>query len=286
MGILFGLLSAVFWGTGDYLISLLTRRTGTPRAMVFIQAFSLLSWVVLLLISGQKLPQTTLLGLAIVTGVLHVAGLLLTYRAFEIGTLSLVSPIASGFAVVTALVAFANGERPPVLALGGTALLILGVVVATYTPDTGDASAKKRSLAGVPEALGSALAFGIMFYLFERVEGGMGVLWPLVILKTMAFGSALISVLGAKKPLENAPKSSPTLLFSLALGAAALDTLAWLSYNKGLAENQFVTIVTALASLFSLVTILLAWIFLKDRLTLNQWAGVALVLTGILLVSL
>lgn len=286
MGILFGLLSAVFWGTGDYLISLLTRRTGTPRAMVFIQGFSLLSWVVLLLISGPKLPQTTLLGLAIITGVCHVVGLLLTYRAFEIGTLSLVSPIASGFAVVTALIALADGENPPALALGGTALLILGVVVATYTPENGDQSSQKKSLAGVPEALGSALAFGIMFYLFKRVETGMGVLWPLVILKTMAFGSALVSVISAKKPVEEAPKSSPMLLLSLAIGAALLDTFAWLAYNKGLAENQFVTVVTALASLFSVVTIILAWILLKDRLTRNQWAGVVLVLTGILLVSL
>ncbi len=294
MGILFGLLSAVFWGAGDYVITQLTRRTGTPRALLSIQFFSLMAWITCLVVTNQGLPTNqNFWGLAVAAGVCHVVGLVLTYRAFEIGTLSLVSPIASGFAIVTALIAFANGERPPALALAGTGLLILGVVCATYTKDT----EQKKSLVGVPEALGSALAFGIMFWLFERVQVNMGVWWPLVILKSMAFLSALISVVSSKKSpaaaspapesqlVEEGVQSSPLQLFLLALGAAALDTFAWLAYNAGV-RTQFVTVVTALASLFSVVTILMAWVLLKDRLSRNQWTGVALILAGILLVSL
>lgn len=293
MGILFGLLAAIFWGAGDYVISTLTRRAGTPRALLSIQFFSLLAWTIGLIVTRQALPSAGFWGLAIAAGVCHVAGLILTYRAFEIGTLSLVSPIASGFAIVTALIAFANGERPPTLALAGTGLLILGVVVATYTHN----AEEKRSLVGVPEALGSALAFGIMFWLFDRVQIHMGVLYPLVILKSMAFLSAVVSVVSSKKPQTieanapvveanvEAPPASRGQLVGLAIGAAALDTLAWLAYNAGV-RTQFVAVVTALASLFSVVTILMAWVLLKDRLTRNQWAGVVLILSGILLVSL
>lgn len=290
MGILFGLLAAIFWGAGDYVISVLTRRTGTPRALLSIQFFSLLAWTVGLIVTQQTLPAPGFWGLAIAAGVCHVVGLILTYRAFEIGTLSLVSPIASGFAIVTALIAFISGQRPPALALAGTGLLILGVVVATYTHN----AAEKRSLVGVPEALGSALAFGVMFFLFDRVQVHLGVLYPLVILKSMAFLSALVSVMAGKKPAiaeaevpteTQAPPASRGQLIGLAIGAATLDTLAWLAYNAGV-KTQFVAVVTALASLFSVVTILLAWVLLKDRLTRNQWAGVALILSGILLVSL
>lgn len=282
MGIFFGLLSAVFWGVGDYLITQLTRRSGTARALLSIQFFSLLAWIGCLVATRGHFPgQSNFWVLAFVAGVCHVGGLLLTYRAFEIGTLSLVSPIASGFAVVTALISLANGERPPALALAGTALLIAGVVCATYTHN----ASEKRTLAGVPEALGSALAFGVMFWLFDRVRIHLDVLWPLVILKSMAFLSALVSVLSSKKREEDAQEhSSPTQLLLLAIGAALLDTFAWLAYNAGV-RSQFVAVVTALASLFSVVTIVLAGLLLKERLTRNQWAGVALVLTGILLVS-
>lgn len=284
MGILFGLLSAFFWGVGDYVITQLTRRTGTARALLWIQFFSLMAWVVCIVVTRAQLPAVQgFWGLAIAAGVCHVVGLSLTYRAFEIGTLSLVSPIASGFAIVTALIALANGERPPALALAGTALLILGIVCATYTHD----AQEKKSLVGVPEALGSALAFGIMFWLFDRVQIHLGVLWPLVILKSMAFLSALVSVVASKKreanPAGEVP-APPLHLALLAIGAALLDTFAWLAYNAGVA-TQFVAVVTAVASLFSVVTILLAGVLLRERLTRNQWTGVALVLAGILMVS-
>ncbi len=300
MGILFGLLAAIFWGTGDYVITQLTRRSGTARALLSIQFWSLLAWLGALVVTRQALPQVSggngIWWLAIAAGVCHVGGLILTYRAFEIGTLSLVSPIASGFAIVTAFIALLNGERPPLLALAGVGLLILGVVCATYTHN----AEEKKSLVGVPEALGSALAFGVMFYLFDRVQIQLGVLYPLAILKSMAFLSALVSVVssknakkaepGAENAEEVAPEVAPIAsstfqLFALAIGAAALDTVAWLAYNAGVA-TQFVTIVTALASLFSVVTLLLAWVLLKERLSRNQWTGVIFILVGILLVSI
>ena len=73
-------------------------------------------------------------------------------------------------------------------------------------------------------------------------------------------------------------------MIALAVGAAAADTMAWLAYIAG-TESSYATIVTALASLFSVVTVLLAWRFLRERLAVHQWAGVAAILCGILLVS-
>src|SRR5687767_4932320 len=41
VGILLGIASAIFWGLGDFLITLLTRRIGTSRALIGIQSLSL-----------------------------------------------------------------------------------------------------------------------------------------------------------------------------------------------------------------------------------------------------
>ena len=71
----------------------------------------------------------------------------------------------------------------------------------------------------------------------------------------------------------------------LAVAAAAADTFAWLTYIWG-TSTAYATVVTALASLFSVVTVILAWRFLRERLAVHQWAGVAVILLGILLVSL
>lgn len=302
MGIFFGICAALCWGAGDFLITQVTRRIGTSRAMVGIQTLSLLGWMVLL-VQQPGIPTTSIAiwGVTLLAGVCHVLGLVLTYRAFEIGTLSLVSPIASGFAVVTAALAlFSGSEQPPALTWAGSALLIIGIVLAT----TSSLGIAKVTLKGVPEAIGSALAFGTMFWIIDVfVAPTLGFIWPLVVLKLMAVASSLVSLV-ARQPTSVAQsalqpgeimvpsaRSTPAhtssahwVLGGLAVGAAATDMLAWASWTLG-TRTEYATVVTALASLFSVVTILLAWKLLRERLTLSQWSGIAVILLGILAVS-
>jgi uncharacterized membrane protein len=280
VGIVYGVFAALCWGFGDYLITLLTRRVGNERSLVWTQIASLLLWLVMLAAMGSpKFDANSLLSV-LAAGVLHVAGLKLTYRAFEVGTLSIVSPLASGFAIVTAVLALIFGHAPAAIALGGAALLVVGIGFAT----TGD-TAGSKSMAGVPEAIGSALAFGGMFYLFDRiVPSGSPIasyFVPLVVLKTLA---TLTFSLPHFRTVCKPTDLNPSVL-GLTLGVAAMDTGAWLSFLFGM-KTEYVAIVTAVASLFSVVTVILAAVFLKERLRPAQWAGVAVILVGIFVVSL
>lgn len=297
MGILYGLSAAFCWGIGDFWITSLARRVGTPKTMFSVQVLSLLFWLSFLMIQpGAPSVSVVFWALALAAGLFHVLGLVCTYKAFEIGTLALVSPIMSGFAVVTALLALISGERPPVPALIGTALLIGGVVLATRAP----LETQNLSLAGVPQAILSAIAFGVMFWMFDFIQPKLGFIWPLLILKTMATANGWLSLRSVRKEseTEHCVENSGALkrtdaaitvprdnMWILAFGAAGADTLAWVTFIYG-TRTEYVTIVTALASLFSVVTILLAWSLLRERLAMNQWVGVAIILFGILLVSL
>jgi len=283
LGILFGILAATFWGIGDFFITLLTRRVGTRWALLSIQVLSLMAWIVLLLRhSLPALGSPGLWGILLATAVCHVLGLAFVYRAFEIGNLAIVSPISSAFAIVTAILSLISGERPPALVLAGSVLLMLGVTLATRGESGAEAP---RSLRGVPEALLSALAFGTMFWLFYfYIEPKLGYAVPLVSLKALAVGgSALALVLARPASGGGSVKPSPEVVL-LAIGAAAADTAAWLTYIEG-THTSYATVVTALASLFSAVTVLLAWRFFRERLAVHQWVGVAVILMGILLVS-
>ena len=283
MGILFGILAAAFWGAGDFLITLLTRRVGTRWALLSIQALSLAAWALILLARAQPLQGSPgLWGILVVTAICHVLGLAFVYRAFEIGNLAIVSPISSAFAVVTAALSLLSGERPPALVLAGSALLILGVAMATRAQASAGPSIPP--LRGVPEALLSAVAFGVMFWLFYfYVQPKLGYTVPLVALKGAAvLGSALIFL---RRPVEGGGAiGSIGSLAVLAAGAAVADTAAWLTYIEG-THSSYATVVTALASLFSAVTVLLAWRFFRERLAAHQWAGIAIILVGILIVS-
>jgi drug/metabolite transporter (DMT)-like permease len=158
----------------------------------------------------------------------------------------------------------------------GTALLIAGVIVVSRTRNTSNA----RALAGVPEALGASLCFGFYFWMLNGVTPTLGAFWPVWITRLVQLLCALL-MLVVRGPFELKPlwKSFPLLLI-----ATVLDSGALLAFNLGIGQT-YTTVTTALTSLYSAVTVLLAWMFLRERLSSGQWAGVGVILAGVLLVS-
>jgi drug/metabolite transporter (DMT)-like permease len=67
--------------------------------------------------------------------------------------------------------------------------------------------------------------------------------------------------------------------------AGILDTSAFLANNAGMQMGQ-ISVVSVLASLYGAVTVLLAWIFLRERLDMSQWFGIVMIFAGIVLVTL
>jgi len=310
MGILFGLTAALCWGTGDFLVTRLARRIGVALAMFYVQLVGLLATGGLLLAQpGAPAPSAGVWALTIGISVINMIGTLLLYRAFAIGTLALVAPITSGFAIVTALLALAAGERPAPLTLIGALLLIGGVIVISRAhPGEGGGTAEARGSriedrriaildprasdhpssfvklalpAGVPEALGVVLCFGFYFWALDLVTPSLGILWPVLATRAIEVGGALLLLLGRGA----APALLPRAGWALVVSAALLDTLAFVAFNLGIGST-YTAIVTALKSEASAVTVLLAWVILRERLAAAQWAGVGVILMGVLLVSL
>jgi drug/metabolite transporter (DMT)-like permease len=298
MGILFGLTAAICWGLTDFVITQIARQLSVPQAFFYVQLVGT-GLTGLLLLANPALPAPTAGMWALVIGVslFNLAGTLLLYRSFAFGTLSLVSPIASAFAVVSALLALLAGERPALLALLGALLLIGGVTLVSRSQH--EARDERRTTKvervalfrpssfvlqlppGVPEAIGVALCFGIAFWALDFVTPALGILWPVLMIRLVETVAAVLFLL--RRRIR--PTRLTRGMAALVLASAALDTLAFVAFNLGLG-SAFTSIVTALASLFSAVTVLLAWAILRERLAPAQWAGVAIILAGVLLVSL
>jgi drug/metabolite transporter (DMT)-like permease len=278
MGIIFGLLAALCFGLADFVVTQATRRVGVLQALFAIQLFGVLVVGGVLIMMRQVPPLSPAVwGEMAAISVVNFVGTLLLYRSFSIGTLSLVSPIASGFAVVTAVLALSMGERPPVLTLVGTLLLILGVIVVSRVRGSTSATV----LTGIPEAIGAMFCFGLYFWAINRITPTLGVLWPVWTTRLVQLICALI-VLRLRGPFKTGMTWRTA---SLLLSAAVLDSGALLAFNLGIGQT-YTTIATALASLYSVVTVLLAWLFLRERLNTGQWAGVGAILVGVLLVSI
>jgi uncharacterized membrane protein len=302
MGILFGLSAALSWGVGDFLATKVTRRLGALRALMLTQCISF-SVIALMVRSEGSWPQVTMTTwrFAFIMGVINFVATQMLYRAFQIGKLSLVSPLASSFTIVTALLAYVTGERAALLSLFGAALLLVGVILACQSPaeELTENENGLSSRAGLVEAGAASVCFGVVFWGMDRLTPDLGIYWPVLILRLVTLvGATAIWHAWARRQASSVITESPEEIEPVAgqgprrlpvwwliTLVAFCATAAWLSFNAG-TRTEFTTVVTALASLFSGITVLLARIFFHEELSRTQWAGVATILLGILLVSI
>lgn len=277
MGIFYGLLTALGFGSADFFVTHASRRAGPMRALYAIQLVGLLALLAVVLARREAVPSRSDTWLwAVLLGAVDFAGMYCLYRAFTVGSLAVCSPIAAGYAVVTGMLTLIDGERPPALALLGALALVAGVAVVAR----GAGAAGGATLAGVPFAVAAAGLLGVFFWGMDDVTAAWGWLWPVVVTRAamLVCAAALLARSGGLSPRPE-PGTGRLLV-----AAALLDTLALAAFNLGV-ERAYTTTTTALGSLYSTVAVVLAWLFLGERLGRLQQAGIGAILLGVLLVS-
>jgi drug/metabolite transporter (DMT)-like permease len=296
LGIWLGLTAALGWGTADFMARFASRRVGAYRTLHYMQLFGLLALTAGLAATGHGsrfFPDADRAAWAwvLLAGMLNTASSLALYRSFEVGVLALVAPIAASYPVLTVMLSLESGERLTPAHASGVVAAILGVILAavTLTPlprgNTANDSSlhhhRKHLLRGVPWALGAAVGFGILFWVLGfrvmPVFGGFASVW---IIRLTTFAVLSILVLPLRQPAA-VPRGSTLWLIA---GIGIMDTAAFVANNLALKYEE-VAIASVLSSLYGAVTVLLAAMFLREKLEKTQWAGVILIFLGIALVS-
>jgi drug/metabolite transporter (DMT)-like permease len=295
MGILLGLTAAVCWGVSDFVARFASRRVGSYRVSFFIQTIGFSVLTFFLWVTGNLGRLWNAHGWhgwawGVAAGVLNAVCSVLFYHSLEIGTLAVVAPISASYPALTVTLALLSGERFSVWRGAGIASTFLGVVLTATSPmpendasGKGQATGKKRHTLsqGVGWAILAALSFGVLFWIlgFRAVPalGGLASVWVIRTVTGLALG---IVALPARQSLK-LPRGTVWWLLAT---VGVLDTSAFLANNFALQWGP-VSVVTVLASLFSAITVLLACVFLRERLASLQWFGIALILAGVALVN-
>ena len=318
-GIAFGLVAALCWGVADFCARGSARTGGTFLTLFYVEILATLGMLLLNLPLGLiSFAHATpgMVAPAVVINLAILGGAALLYRAFAIGTLSIVSPIAASFAALTALLSLLTGERAHAPQLLGIALTVAGVTLASAVPaattDGADSHEAKATMPVMParrrwglapglvEALGAMAVFGVCYWALRYPVAQLGGVTTVFIAKVADMVVVLLIALagwalyrlrrrGRTAAREGVPwyvihmPAPPFWLWAVAV--AVLDTAANVAYNLGITIS-LTAVVSVISSLFSAVTVLLAWLFLRERLARWQWAGVAAILVGIALVSM
>jgi drug/metabolite transporter (DMT)-like permease len=283
MAILWGLAAAISFGTADVLARFGSEQEGTWRTLFYLQFIGCLVAVLFVVIWGVPMPWAALWGrpgvMITITSAVMLAGTATLYRCLVIGPMLITSPIASSFAAVTALLALLTGERPSALQIAGLGVTLVGVAL-TAASDTSEKRPVRWLSLGVLLALATAGLHGIAFFLLDGVVASLGEA-PTVLALRLITLTFLVTWLGlGKRPLHLDNPRSLRWLMPLGL----LDTLANLFYNLGLATG-LTSVVSVLTALYSVVTVLIGTLWLKERITTWQKLGVLIVFVGVGLVN-
>jgi drug/metabolite transporter (DMT)-like permease len=165
--------------------------------------------------------------------------------------------------------------------LGGVVLVARGELLPGDTnPINPDRQPQKKNL-GLGWALYSAFGFGVMFWLLGirivPLSDAVPSVW--VIRLTSVIATALVIVLARRSLAAPAKRDTPWIL-----GIAVLDTSAYVFNNLGMRLEQ-ISVVSVLASLYGAVTVGLAALILKERVSKMQWFGIVAIFAGIILIT-
>lgn len=274
MGLAFGLASSLVWGTADFLGGVFTRRLTLASVTVGSQVAGLLALLVAAVFIGGLERGPVAIGLA--AGACGAIGISAFYRALATGTISIVSPVSACGALVPVGLALATGERPGALALAGSAIGLAGAVLASVHEIRGEHPAARSSIA---LALLAALGIGGFLWFLGRAADGGHTLSALLGARLGSLALLSLGVLVTRSsiaiPLAEIP--SIALIGLLDTGANGLFAVA--------IQHGYITVVSVLGSEYPVATVILAHVFLRERITPPQWLGIALALTGVGMVA-
>lgn len=277
---LLALLSSAAYGAADFLGGLASRRAAALAVVVTSQLYGVLFLLALLPVLPPDRYTWPDLGWGAAAGIAGGLGLVSLYRGLSIGRMGIVAPVTAAVgAVISAAFGLVSGERPSSLAVVGSVVALAAIVLVGRNPAATEAGARSvRGVSGLRHALAAGTGFGGFFILVTRAGDTSG-LWPL-----MGARLGSLAVLGVIAVGSHRTFSIRRTTNRLVVGAGFLDIGAnalFLYATRG----GLLTLVAILSSLYPAVTVLLARVFLAERLQAGQVFGVGLAVAGIALIA-
>jgi drug/metabolite transporter (DMT)-like permease len=274
----FGLATAFGYGTADFVAKRTADRVGFVETLWYLEALGtpILVALALLLEHVSTLSIDPLLLLVGLTGFSVVASFFL-YRAFEFGTLSVVSPIASAYpALIVILAVVVLHELLTAADALGIGFTLLGVVLITRVT-VGEVSRAKDPRVGIISAAAAFIGYGVFYFGLKLVVGPIPPVTAAAIIRLVSL--VPVGLVAAQRGALRFPRKG---LRWAAITIASLDSLALVAYNLGLTTGHSLAVLGTVSGLFSAVTVAWAVVLLKERLSLVQWIGAAAIFAGII----
>ena len=283
MWVLFAFASAFFAGVTSILAKIGVKDVDSHVATAIRTIIVLIfSWIMVFIIGSQStivnIDGKTFLFL-ILSGLSTGGSWLCYFKALQLGDVNKVVPIDKSSTILTMILdfIFLNEKITINMVIG-----MIGIAIGTYLMIQKKEKAEKivKRKAWLIYALLSALFASLTSILgkvgIENVESNLGTAIRTIVVLVMAW----IIVFATKKQRDIKKIDKRSLIFLILSGVAT--GASWLCYYKAL-QDGLASIVVPIDKLSILVTVLFAYIFLKEKLSKKSLLGLILIVVGTLL---
>jgi drug/metabolite transporter (DMT)-like permease len=272
---LLGLASALSLGAADFMARFSTRALGailTYTCVLLIGAIGTTLW----LFATDQVLVWSPLGVAV--AVLHgisVAGMcVLLYMGIARGPIAVVAPIVAAHPALVLAVNVLMGVHPSALQWAAMVVVIAGGILIARSSVAEEGAGAEANRTTLLIALSACLAYVAIVLTAQAATPLIGAF------QTMWIGRLTgLTFLGGILLVQRAQLSVPRQWLPFVGLQGGLDSLGYLTFLVG-ANSAAPYVTMVLASAFSVVTVLLAWIVLREPISKMQWVAIALIAVG------
>jgi drug/metabolite transporter (DMT)-like permease len=215
----------------------------------------------------------------VIGGIASAFAMTCLYAALAIGPISILSPLSAVvMAIVPMIIGFAQGDRFSLwgwLALGA---ILVAVVLVGFVP--GD-DVRLPSLKGLLLGIGAGIGMGVVLLALAAAPKDSGLASPAILRAVSAtlLGIFMLVTIRRSRSEGTAGKRSKvsTKIWLAVIATGLLDSSANVFFTIASRQGSL-SVVSVLTALYPLGTIILARIFLKEKIARSQMFGIVLAL--------
>jgi drug/metabolite transporter (DMT)-like permease len=272
--IVLGLTSSIVWGVSDFLGGLASRRAPLFGVLVAAQLIGLAIAAPIAVFRGEGQPLPVDVAWSAVSGLIGAIGIGCLYRGLAVGRMGVVAPVTGVLVAVIPVVAgMVLDGVPSAIVLVGIVLAIASVAIVARVPGS-----VTDAPSGLWWGIAAGLTLGVFTVTFSRVSHGL-VFGPLALMKIVEGVALYVAIVVGRQPWR-----VPRNVWPMLIAVGVMDMGATAAY---LAATQAgpLAIAGVLSALYPVMTVLLAAVILRERITRVHAIGIVAAAAAIALIA-
>ncbi len=286
LALAFGITAACAWAVHDLLVRRLSQGMAVlPMILTVLAVGTTALFLPVMLLADWSRMDAATARIGAASGLAYAMGMGGLYKAFSIAPVRLVAPILGAYPMLSLAIAGMEGRSIGAQEWLAVLAIVAGIAVVALTGRGDEETQAQRPLAAMGFAAMGSAGFALAFWLGQEAAR-QGAELPAILvtrlaaLMVVAALAALVSAAFYRAPLQALNGNGRILALMGVLDALALGLV---TASGGLAFPEYAAIA---ASLFGVLTILLAWRILGEVVWRPQWIGIGMVFGGIATLSI